>query len=909
MNCKTKSFMTKKKAFTLIELLIVIAIIGILFIVLVSKVDFATDKAKATGVQTDFRSFQVAFDTVAKENAGFNTFGWDAGDTNGDRVRNSYDAGDANQDGIQQDGEVWTGHKVYAENWTGVYTLVKPGTDFSTVGYDKDVIFALESAINKNLDPKLHITIDAKTGQITMANQAQDPWKVEYHGYYITNAAVDNKDRGAIIIYSNGANQEWGSEHSIANGIVTITVPGNNIQGKDDYSITSVYTYMNGYGEVKNMTTGFSNNQTIVGGSGNNLGGGAVVTPPTPIDYEITEGANETFVKDATTLSFRSDADYDKFVEVKVDGNVVDPSNYTVTEGSTIVTFKKEFFDSLDEGEHVVEIISNDGTASASFNIMNGVPAENPSGTIDSYSWSQIKSLAQLKLSAAEYKSKYGIQVGQKKDNKYVLLDMTQAEYPGFVFAYDTKISSNINSTNTNAGGYAASEAAVKIENLYNELSDEELKNAIALVKVKCNNNTSNPYDIALHDYHMFAPSSSEFGLGSDLYAYCIMGAKFTYSPVNVSTSTLMTRTCVSSNDTNFFVVLPSRNKTDSYGASSSRYIVACFVIGEQSNTYTPITYSIIGKSNKFVQDGSQVLEFCSNASYSSFVEVKIDGVVVNTNAYSISNNFEYTASTGFDNYNGVTHVIFTNDYLNSLSSGAHMIEIISDNGKASTDFTITAKTINSYSWSEIKSLANLKLSAEEYESQYGIVVGDAKTDNGIKYVLVDLGLDAGDYNGFVFAFDTGKQSSMNNTDNSVGGYANTKVPAILEEVYEGLATTNRDLYNSILKVPVVYSDSASHDWEYNMCELNCALFLPSVKEVGGRLDDLAHLEEGNRFDTWKLSDIYSGWNEAWSRSIFSDSGSFYTVRGNGYGASQKYELIACFVIGGNIGVHGGGSN
>ena len=44
MTYKNKSFMTKKKAFTLIELLIIIAIIGILFIVLVSKVDFVTDK-------------------------------------------------------------------------------------------------------------------------------------------------------------------------------------------------------------------------------------------------------------------------------------------------------------------------------------------------------------------------------------------------------------------------------------------------------------------------------------------------------------------------------------------------------------------------------------------------------------------------------------------------------------------------------------------------------------------------------------------------------------------------------------------------------------------------------------------------------------------------------------------------
>ena len=74
------SFKYNRKAFTLIELLIVIAIIGILFVVLVSKVDFATDKAKTTGVQTDFRSFQVAFETVSRENAGFNTLGWDTGD-------------------------------------------------------------------------------------------------------------------------------------------------------------------------------------------------------------------------------------------------------------------------------------------------------------------------------------------------------------------------------------------------------------------------------------------------------------------------------------------------------------------------------------------------------------------------------------------------------------------------------------------------------------------------------------------------------------------------------------------------------------------------------------------------------------------------------------------------------------
>ena len=262
MTYKHKSIMAKRRAFTLIELLIVIAIIGILFIVLVSKVDFATDKAKATGVQTDFRSFQMAFDTVAKENAGFNTFGWDTGDLNANGKRDSYDEGDANKDGIQDTGEIWTGHKVYAETFTKVFSLVKPGT----TGYDREVLNNLETAINANLDPKLHITIK-DDGEIIMANGAQDPWNKEYHGWYITNAETDKKDRGAIVMYSDGANNEFGSEHSIANGVVSISIPGNNKFGNDDMSIVSCYTYINGYGEVKNMTTGFSNNQSFLSGS------------------------------------------------------------------------------------------------------------------------------------------------------------------------------------------------------------------------------------------------------------------------------------------------------------------------------------------------------------------------------------------------------------------------------------------------------------------------------------------------------------------------------------------------------------------------------------------------------------------------------------------------------------------
>jgi prepilin-type N-terminal cleavage/methylation domain-containing protein len=398
-----KQLSQKKKAFTLIELLIVIAIIGILFIVLVSKVDFATDKAKASGVQTTFRSFQVAFETVSKENAGFNTFGWDIGDngagiangdiltlngkdytyTNaakdaGDRIRNSYDVGDTNLNGKYDDGEIWTGRKVYTETWTGCYTLINPGN-----ASDMSAIFDLETAINKNLDPKLHINI-ADDGTIYMANGYKDPWNTQYHGRYITNACTeaaakwntdasmngsigDNMDRGAIVMYSNGANQRLGTKVKIKGGIVTATVsqidadhPDNNKMGADDYVLAVVYTYTNGLGSTSTITEGFSNNQQYLTGNGGNVGG---------IAYTIIDGANETFVKNSTTLSFRSNADYDKFVEVKIDNNVIDPSNYTVTEGSTIVTFTKEYFNSLGEGKHTVEIVSNDGIADASFAI------------------------------------------------------------------------------------------------------------------------------------------------------------------------------------------------------------------------------------------------------------------------------------------------------------------------------------------------------------------------------------------------------------------------------------------------------------------------------------------------------------------------------------------------------------
>ena len=62
----------QKRAFTLVELLIVVGIVGILIITLVVAVNFSTDKAKQAGVQNIFGSYETAAQKAALQGSGFN---------------------------------------------------------------------------------------------------------------------------------------------------------------------------------------------------------------------------------------------------------------------------------------------------------------------------------------------------------------------------------------------------------------------------------------------------------------------------------------------------------------------------------------------------------------------------------------------------------------------------------------------------------------------------------------------------------------------------------------------------------------------------------------------------------------------------------------------------------------------
>ncbi|WP_418722121.1 LPXTG cell wall anchor domain-containing protein [Enorma sp.] len=85
----------------------------------------------------------------------------------------------------------------------------------------------------------------------------------------------------------------------------------------------------------------------------------------------IIEGANGKWQKGSEdALSFTSNAAFADFLKVQIDGKDVDSSNYTVKEGSTIVTLKTSYLETLPAGKHTLAIVSDTGTAETEFTVV-----------------------------------------------------------------------------------------------------------------------------------------------------------------------------------------------------------------------------------------------------------------------------------------------------------------------------------------------------------------------------------------------------------------------------------------------------------------------------------------------------------------------------------------------------------
>ena len=133
------------------------------------------------------------------------------------------------------------------------------------------------------------------------------------------------------------------------------------------------------------------------------------------IVYEVTDGANQEYtITKSDEAKFRINADFSKFVDggkVYVDNELVDPKNYTAESGSTIITLKKEFVDTLSVGEHTLKAVFNDGgEAITTFNVARvTVPIDNPQtgDNIGFYIISGILSIVGLAGAGILYRRKH----------------------------------------------------------------------------------------------------------------------------------------------------------------------------------------------------------------------------------------------------------------------------------------------------------------------------------------------------------------------------------------------------------------------------------------------------------------------------------------------------------------------
>ena len=127
------------------------------------------------------------------------------------------------------------------------------------------------------------------------------------------------------------------------------------------------------YFSDKNAETEIRQADTVIAATGHSYENGkCTVCGEIDPDFKavIIEGANGTWQKGTKDgLSFTSNAAFADFQKVQVDGKDLDASNYTVKEGSTIVTLKAEYLETLSVGKHTLAIVSDTGTATTEFTI------------------------------------------------------------------------------------------------------------------------------------------------------------------------------------------------------------------------------------------------------------------------------------------------------------------------------------------------------------------------------------------------------------------------------------------------------------------------------------------------------------------------------------------------------------
>ncbi|MCI6227206.1 MAG: hypothetical protein MR636_00435 [Clostridiales bacterium] len=179
---------------------------------------------------------------------------------------------------------------------------------------------------------------------------------------------------------------------------VTVTVGGKVLVKDTDYTLTfenndkageafAVVTAKEGSGYTGTVRVKFT-----------------IKEAPKAPEYTITKGnAAKWTLKSTKTLSFTADGDFDKFVGVSVDGKRISDSNYAAKKGSTVITLKSAYLNTLKKGEHTITIHFDDGKAEGSFTVLAASSDGNPNTGDNIHLWAALLFVSLTGLIGAGY--------------------------------------------------------------------------------------------------------------------------------------------------------------------------------------------------------------------------------------------------------------------------------------------------------------------------------------------------------------------------------------------------------------------------------------------------------------------------------------------------------------------------
>lgn len=188
--------------------------------------------------------------------------------------------------------------------------------------------------------------------------------------YHITNAAGDNVDP----LFNVEVSDYTGNNGEKVGQGVKVSYQTSDCAPSGKYTMTVTLTYDDIVPSPRKEVTSF---EFTVGEPEVKV---SETSAEAPKDiYKIIEGAKSTWNGSTTEgLTIRGDGDFAKFAGVRVDGNWIPSAHYEAKSGSTIVTLKPSYLASLAEGEHTVDIMWIDDSASTTFNVAANTAVTQP---------------------------------------------------------------------------------------------------------------------------------------------------------------------------------------------------------------------------------------------------------------------------------------------------------------------------------------------------------------------------------------------------------------------------------------------------------------------------------------------------------------------------------------------------